>query len=385
MDVGHLHCLNCFFTHSVVLFLRVFLLVQAKLPEEIFGYLEDTITLPSGADPSWNLIKTEWSVFTNNTWIATYRKGKTRTERVFQYKGRLSLNTVTGDLTIHNLTLDDAMEYTVDLLNSEGEDQVNMIKLVVKQVKSLGEVFGYLGHTITLSSGADPSWNLTEVEWSVFTNKTWIATCHSGKTSTELVSQYKGRLNLNITSGDLMIHNLTLYDAMDYRVHLLSCDGVENMNKITLTVRQVKSLGEVFGYLGHTITLSSGADPLWNLTEVEWSVFTNKTWIATCHSGKTSTELVSQYKGRLNLNITSGDLMIHNLTLYDAMDYRVHLLSSDGVENMNKITLTVRQSSFSSVTLIVGLLIGILIILLLITLLFYSKLKDLCCDRWTSR
>ncbi|XP_030609714.1 carcinoembryonic antigen-related cell adhesion molecule 1-like isoform X2 [Archocentrus centrarchus] len=105
--------------------------VQAKSPEEVFGYLGETITLPSGANPSWTLTKIEWSIFKNNTWIATYSKGKTNTDRVPRYKGRLSLNTTSGDLTIHSLTTDDAREYNVDLLHSE--DTANKIILRVKQ------------------------------------------------------------------------------------------------------------------------------------------------------------------------------------------------------------------------------------------------------------
>lgn len=38
-----------------------------------------------------------------------------------------------GDLTIHNLKENDAIEYTVDLLSSEGEDKVNNIKLTKRK------------------------------------------------------------------------------------------------------------------------------------------------------------------------------------------------------------------------------------------------------------
>ncbi|XP_013763503.1 uncharacterized protein LOC102195489, partial [Pundamilia nyererei] len=105
----------------------------AKSPQEVFGYLGENITLPSGVDPSWSLIRIEWSIFTNNTWIATYRNGKPNTEHFLQYTGRLTLNTTSGHLTIQNLKERDAIEYTVDLLNSEGEDKVNKIKLTAKQ------------------------------------------------------------------------------------------------------------------------------------------------------------------------------------------------------------------------------------------------------------
>ncbi|XP_070849881.1 CD48 antigen [Chaetodon trifascialis] len=100
---------------------------------DVTGYLGDSVTLPSGADRSWNLSKIEWSIFSNNTWIATYRNGQQNIERFYLYKRRLSLNILSGDLTIHNLTAKDAMEYSVDLINTEEKDVGNKVKLTVKQ------------------------------------------------------------------------------------------------------------------------------------------------------------------------------------------------------------------------------------------------------------
>ncbi|XP_038587196.1 uncharacterized protein LOC119912200 isoform X2 [Micropterus salmoides] len=113
----------------LILFLEV-TLVQSL--SEVSGYVGENVTLPSGADPSWQLATIDWSVFPNNTWIATYRSGKENIERLHQYTGRLSLNISSGDLTIYNLTPEDAMEYTVDLLNSKAQDKVNKIKLTVR-------------------------------------------------------------------------------------------------------------------------------------------------------------------------------------------------------------------------------------------------------------
>lgn len=69
----------------------------AKSTQDVFGYLGENITMPSGVNPSWNLTKIEWSILTNTTWIATYRNGISNTERFHQYTGRLSLNTTSGN------------------------------------------------------------------------------------------------------------------------------------------------------------------------------------------------------------------------------------------------------------------------------------------------
>ncbi|XP_035531635.1 uncharacterized protein si:cabz01074946.1 isoform X2 [Morone saxatilis] len=99
---------------------------------EVPGYLGDTVSLPSQANPSWTLSKIEWSVFSNTTWIATYRSGKKVTERFYLYKGRLELNITSGDLMIRNVTTMDAMEYSVNLINTQGQSSVKKVKLIVK-------------------------------------------------------------------------------------------------------------------------------------------------------------------------------------------------------------------------------------------------------------
>ncbi|XP_041841670.1 CD48 antigen [Melanotaenia boesemani] len=111
-------------------------LLQVVLSEsfiEVSGYVDDNITLPSNADSSWNLSKIEWSIFSNNTWIATYDNKIINTQRVSEYENRLKLDVTTGNLTIRNLRMGDARVYTVDLSNPDGENTVNTIRLTVKQ------------------------------------------------------------------------------------------------------------------------------------------------------------------------------------------------------------------------------------------------------------
>ncbi|KAM9424397.1 uncharacterized protein KZ484_001208 isoform 2-T2 [Pholidichthys leucotaenia] len=126
------------------LFLLSFFLqmVQAG-SKEVTGYIGENVTLPSQAKPQWKLSKTEWSVFSNHTYIAVYRNKKTNADRLDRYKGRLTLNTTSGDLTIQNLSTNDAMDYRVDLTHSEGT-QTNEVTLKVKEqlkMPTIGTVF----------------------------------------------------------------------------------------------------------------------------------------------------------------------------------------------------------------------------------------------------
>ncbi|XP_017293352.1 uncharacterized protein si:cabz01074946.1 [Kryptolebias marmoratus] len=111
----------------------LFQVVMSKPPDEVSGYTGGNVTLPSGADPSWTLSRIDWSIFSNNTLIATYRSQTTNVNRVHTYLNRLTLNQTSGDLTIHNLKPGDAMDYTVNLLNTDNENKEKKIGLKVKQ------------------------------------------------------------------------------------------------------------------------------------------------------------------------------------------------------------------------------------------------------------
>uniref|UniRef100_UPI0037E75F1E CD48 antigen isoform X2 n=1 Tax=Semicossyphus pulcher TaxID=241346 RepID=UPI0037E75F1E len=116
---------------NVFFFVTIIQVALGKSPRQVFGSLEGSITLPSGADPSWNLSSIEWSIFRNNTWIATYRIPVLNIKRIKRYDGRLSLDITSGDLTINGLNKEDNMVYTVDVINTKGEDSSNRIELTV--------------------------------------------------------------------------------------------------------------------------------------------------------------------------------------------------------------------------------------------------------------
>lgn len=96
---------------------------------------------------------------------------------------------------------------------------------------------GYVGKSVVLKSGADPSWTLTRVQWSIYDNTTYIASLRNGKTHTDRFLRHKGRLELNKKSGDLTIKNLKMDDSMTYTVELLTSNTIRNENKVHLQVQ----------------------------------------------------------------------------------------------------------------------------------------------------
>nr|XP_057925330.1 uncharacterized protein si:cabz01074946.1 [Doryrhamphus excisus] len=97
------------------------------------AYRGEAVTLSSASDPSWKPVSIKWSVYFNETWIATFHGGKTNTEWFFLFRGRLSLNTTTGDLTIRNVTKEDAMDYSVELIDVDKRSMVAEVTLAVRE------------------------------------------------------------------------------------------------------------------------------------------------------------------------------------------------------------------------------------------------------------
>ncbi|TNN36581.1 hypothetical protein EYF80_053258 [Liparis tanakae] len=125
---------------------------------EVSGYRGDSVTLPSGADPSWTLSSIEWSIFPNNTYIATWRAGKENVGRVERYRGRLSLDAAT----------EDGMEYAVDLSDTEKGYSANKTTVTVRERLQKPTIGSFLSTTERCSwyldcsspdAGVDLSWH----------------------------------------------------------------------------------------------------------------------------------------------------------------------------------------------------------------------------------
>ncbi|KAL6491017.1 hypothetical protein MHYP_G00013620 [Metynnis hypsauchen] len=108
---------------------------QASSDTQVTGYIGQSVVLKSGVDPSWKLERVQWSIYTNTTYIAILEDDNVEI-RSSRYNGRLSLNKSSGDLEIKNLKADDAMRYTVSLLNTTFKQKDNHIFLtVLEQLK----------------------------------------------------------------------------------------------------------------------------------------------------------------------------------------------------------------------------------------------------------
>ncbi|XP_053089751.1 SLAM family member 8 [Pangasianodon hypophthalmus] len=100
-------------------------------------------------------------------------------------------------------------------------------------------VIGYIGESIVLRSEVDPSWKLRIIRWSIYKNITLIATFVNNEIRVNRWPQFKGRLELNTSLGDLTIKNIMARDSMDYRVYLKGQGNTEEKTSLVqLYVRE---------------------------------------------------------------------------------------------------------------------------------------------------
>ncbi|XP_017326785.2 uncharacterized protein LOC108267283 isoform X2 [Ictalurus punctatus] len=108
--------------------------VRGEDKRSVIGYVNESVVLSSYVDPSWTLKNIQWTIFKNDTLIATFENNVKRVDRWPQFNGRLELNTTSGHLTINNLTANDSMEYSTHL-EGQGtkEPKINKVQLFVRE------------------------------------------------------------------------------------------------------------------------------------------------------------------------------------------------------------------------------------------------------------
>ncbi|XP_053537508.1 uncharacterized protein LOC108261661 [Ictalurus punctatus] len=100
-------------------------------------------------------------------------------------------------------------------------------------------VTGYIGESVVLPSDADPSWSLSTIRWSIYGNVTFIAGFQSKKLNVDRFPLFRGRLELNTSSGHLTIKNVLSRDALKYRVDLVGGIPTQRKNSfVQLSVQE---------------------------------------------------------------------------------------------------------------------------------------------------
>ncbi|XP_053716674.1 uncharacterized protein LOC128756304 isoform X2 [Synchiropus splendidus] len=90
---------------------------------EVTGYIGNSVNLASAVDPSWQFLSIKWSIYFNDTLIATCRNQTANTDRFYLFKNRLGLNCST----------EDALVYTVELITTDRKVKQEKIKLRLRE------------------------------------------------------------------------------------------------------------------------------------------------------------------------------------------------------------------------------------------------------------
>ncbi|KAI4884768.1 hypothetical protein NFI96_021190 [Prochilodus magdalenae] len=190
---------------------------------QVTGYVDQSVVLKSGADPSWKLLKIQWSIYSNTTYIITCVNGKIE-NRYWRYQGRLTLNQSSGDLEIHNLTAEDSMTYTVSLLSDEFQPHENHIELSVQESLKkpvISVLFSSLVHEYCIialkCSSSENNVNLSWTPKDGFNKPYWNGTLTQN--SSELWTSFKPNRNVTFTCTATDI----IRKSSDH--HTVSCAG----------------------------------------------------------------------------------------------------------------------------------------------------------------
>lgn len=107
-------------------------------------------------------------------------------------------------------------------------------------------VTGYTNKSVVLPSGADSSWTLKRIRWSIYENLTYIAVFQNGQENVDRSPLFTKRLELNRASGDLTIKNVLSRDALRYSVELLGQNNERKTSYVQLSVEGEKSIDIYF-------------------------------------------------------------------------------------------------------------------------------------------
>ncbi|KAJ3584984.1 hypothetical protein NHX12_013707, partial [Muraenolepis orangiensis] len=378
----------------------------AESDQRVLGFLGESVTLSpaAGGVALGDIVSIRWHILSNETWIATYQDGETKTDHFWSYRGRLHLNTSSGDLVISRLIEADAMRYVMEVHSQGTPEHSHTVDLSVSKhlappsltLLFSGRANGSCFAALRCASPSDPvaPVNLTWIADPPAAFRTEAEGREAGLLSAFILAssavggperevRYTCRAanaresaaqTLAVGCGDPIPESVKM-PHFGYGVLLGSCLGitcsimtyilrseceergsytreqvyVKNYRQLTRPVWPLPPAAEsdqrVLGFLGESVTLSpaAGGVALGDIVSIRWHILSNETWIATYQDGEAKTDHFWSYRGRLHLNTSSGDLVISRLIEADAMRYVMEVRSQGTPEHSHTVDLSVSK------------------------------------------
>ncbi|XP_071369410.1 cell adhesion molecule CEACAM3 isoform X1 [Centroberyx affinis] len=317
---------------------------QNILPEgPVDAVLGKTVTFQTLFDPKEPYIAIFWS-FTDGTELVHIATLTTAgEERVADdYQGRVSVNRITGSLTLGPLEEKDNGNYSISVVTPNKGTKTGETKLRVQgcsvgqNILPEGPVDAVLGKTVTFQTLIDPKEPYIAIIWS-FTDGTELVHIATLTTAGEerVADDYQGRVSVNRITGSLTLGPLEEKDNGNYSISVVTPNKGTKTGETKLRVQgccvgqDVLPEGPVDAVLGKTVTFQTLIDPKEPYIAIIWS-FTDGTELVHIATVTTAGEerVADDYQGRVSVNRITGSLTLGPLEEKDNGDYSVSLVTA---------------------------------------------------------
>ncbi|KAL1251760.1 hypothetical protein QQF64_019556 [Cirrhinus molitorella] len=290
-----------------------------------------------------------------------------------RFRDRLELNNQTGSLTITNAKTTDSGLYKLQIIShTVSEKNFNITVIGTSSVDR--EVFVMEGDLVTLYTDVKTNQN-DRIKW--FCNDSRIAQIIGGQsdicTNAECPKRFRDRLILDNQTGSLTITNISITDAGQYKLHIVSSSSSSKkifsvvVNGVSASKRGEKMTKSVKE--GESVTL----DPDVGIKANVMTWYFDDTLIAEINGHQsrvcTDEQCDRRFKDRLKVDHQTGSLTIMSTRTEDSGVYKLKITSNGFSIRSRRHTISIVKSFSVSVTvssLNLGAVAGIVLAVLIV-------------------
>uniref|UniRef100_A0A9J7YWS6 Immunoglobulin domain-containing protein n=1 Tax=Cyprinus carpio carpio TaxID=630221 RepID=A0A9J7YWS6_CYPCA len=284
----------------------------------------DSVTLHTGITEPQKYDQILWSFGPRGSVIAQIpeRTSKTSFRDDERFRGRLQLDSETGDLTIRDVKITQSGDYQLKLIRAR-QTKSRKFKLIL-YVDSLR--FSE-GENVSLDTGVSELQRDDQILWTFGSEDTVIAKRERNTNQTaDADGRFGDRLQMDDQTGSLSITNTKSTDSGVYHLHISSRNKV-SYKKFRVTVW----LDTVKVRAGDSVTLNTGMTELEEDSKILWTHGDHETCIAKINRATNKTSLYRgndvRFRDRLQLDHRTGSLTIWNISITHSDVYKLQISS----------------------------------------------------------
>ncbi|XP_026116283.1 uncharacterized protein LOC113094872 [Carassius auratus] len=258
-----------------------------------------------------------------------------------RFRGRLQLDSETGDLTIRDVKITHSGDYQLKLIKAR-QTKSRRFKLIL----SVDSLPFSEGENVSLNSGVSELQRDDQVLWTFGSEDTVIAKRDRNTTQTaDADGRFGDRLQMDKQTGSLSITNTKSTDSGVYHIKISSRNKV-SYKKFRVTVW----LDTVKVRAGDSVTLNTGMTELEEDSKILWTHGDHETCIAKINRATNKTSLYRgndvRFRDRLQLDHQTGSLSIWNISITHSDVYKLQI-SSRTRSKCKRFVLIVNENTVS--------------------------------------